>query len=79
VLRTEGDSQVEVLHNAGADVSLVRLPVPPQGLTVVRLYSEPKVTVLPVDHPLSAVPDRKIADLVEYDGARRPGRQRWWP
>jgi DNA-binding transcriptional LysR family regulator len=78
VLRTEWDSQVEVLHDGRADVSLVRLPVPPQGLTVVPLYTEPKVVVLPVDHPLSAVPDLRIADLVEYKLLQQPDAVPEW-
>jgi DNA-binding transcriptional LysR family regulator len=67
VLRAEWDSQVEVLHDGRADVSLVRLPVPLDGLTVMPLYTEPKVAILPMDHPLSAVSDLRIADLVDYE------------
>jgi DNA-binding transcriptional LysR family regulator len=78
VLRTEWDSQVEVLHDGRADVSLVRLPVPPQGLTVIPLYTEPKVAVLPVDHPLSALPDLRIADLVEYELLQPPDAVPEW-
>jgi DNA-binding transcriptional LysR family regulator len=78
VLRTEWDSQVEVLRDGRADVSLVRLPVPPQGLTVIPLYTEPKVVVLPVDHPLSAVPDLRIADLVEYKLLQPPDAVPEW-
>jgi DNA-binding transcriptional LysR family regulator len=78
VLRTEWDSQVEVLHDGRADVSVVRLPVPPRGLTIISLYSEPKVAVLPVEHPLSAVPDLRIADLVEYALLQHPDAVPEW-
>jgi DNA-binding transcriptional LysR family regulator len=78
VLRTEWDSQVEVLRDGRADVSLVRLPVTPRGLTVIPLYTEPKVVVLPVDHPLSAVPDLRIADLVEYELLQQPDAVPEW-
>jgi DNA-binding transcriptional LysR family regulator len=78
VLRTEWDIQVEVLHDGRADVSLVRLPVPAQGLTVIPLYTEPKVVVLPVDHPLSPVPELRIADLVEYDLVQPPDAVPEW-
>ena len=67
VLRAEWNNQVEVVHDGRADVSLVRLPVPPDGLTIIPLYTEPKVVVLPVDHPALAVSDLRIADLVEYE------------
>jgi DNA-binding transcriptional LysR family regulator len=78
VLRTEWDSQVEVLRDGRADVSLVRLPVPAQGLTVIPLYTEPKVAVLPADHPLSPVPDLRIADLVEYELLQPPDAVPEW-
>jgi DNA-binding transcriptional LysR family regulator len=78
VLRTQWDSQVEVLHDGRADVSLVRLPVPSRGLTLIPLYSEPKVAVLPVGHPLSAVPGLHIEDLVECDLLQEPDTVPEW-
>lgn len=78
VLRIEWDSRVEVLHDGRADVSLVRLPVPLDGLTIIPLYTEPKVAVLPVDHPLLAVPDLRIADLAEYELLQPPDAVPEW-
>ena len=72
VLRTEWDSQVAVLHDGRVDVSLVRLPVPADGLTIVPLYTEPRVVVLPAGHPLSKRPDLRIADLIGYNLLQNP-------
>lgn len=78
VLCTQWDTQVDVLHEGRADVSLVRLPVPSRGLALIPLYSEPKVAVLPVGHPLSAVPSLHITDLVAYDLLQDPDTVPEW-
>jgi DNA-binding transcriptional LysR family regulator len=63
VLRTEWDSQTAVLHDGRADVSYVRLPVDRRGLQLEPLFSEPRVAVLPIDHPLAAKEQVSIGDL----------------
>jgi DNA-binding transcriptional LysR family regulator len=65
LLRTTWDDQVEVLHDGRADVSIVRLPIDQQGLTVRRLFDEPRVAMLPADHRLAGKPLIRIADLAE--------------
>ncbi|MEV6740888.1 LysR family substrate-binding domain-containing protein [Streptomyces sp. NPDC051104] len=54
---------MEVLHDGRADVSIVRLPIDQQGLQVVPLFQEPRVVVLPLDHPLAGKQSVAVADL----------------
>ncbi|QRP49885.1 LysR family transcriptional regulator [Amycolatopsis sp. FDAARGOS 1241] len=65
LVRTTWDDQVEVLHDGRADVSLVRLPVPPRGLTVRPMFGEPRVAILPVTHRLAGKESVEVADLAE--------------
>ncbi|MFD3585876.1 LysR family transcriptional regulator [Streptomyces sp. NPDC058683] len=63
LLRTGWEDQVEVLRDGRADVSIVRLPIDQKGLRVLPLFSEPRVVVLPTDHPLADKPALTVADL----------------
>ena len=53
------------LHDATADVALVRLPVDDSGLSLIPLYSERAVAVVPKDHVLEAFETLTLADLVD--------------
>jgi DNA-binding transcriptional LysR family regulator len=60
------ESQAEVLLDGSAQVSFVRLPLAPpvrDRLSVIRLYSEVVVAVLPDDHPLADDDSVTLADL----------------
>lgn len=46
-----------------ADVGLVRLPVERDGLSVIALYEETPVVVVPRDHVVTAVSEVSLADL----------------
>ncbi|MFE9061124.1 LysR family transcriptional regulator [Streptomyces violaceusniger] len=63
LLRTGWQDQVEVLHDGRADVSIVRLPVDQRGLRVRPLFTEPRVVVLPADHPLATKSSLPVGDL----------------
>jgi DNA-binding transcriptional LysR family regulator len=54
---------VRVLHERSADVSFVRLPVDDTDLSLIPLYSEVPVVMLPKDHDLSLVESVTVADL----------------
>jgi len=61
-------TQVDALLDGSAQVAFVRLPLPPdaeRGLSVIRLYSEVAVAVLPEDHPLADQDSVTLADLGE--------------
>lgn len=55
--------QVRVLHDGAAEVSFVRLPVDNAELSVIPLYREIPVVVLPKDHDLSQAESVTVADL----------------
>jgi DNA-binding transcriptional LysR family regulator len=61
-------TQVDALLDGTADVAFVRLPLPESalvGLSVIRLYSEVAVAVLPEDHPLADQDSVTLADLAD--------------
>jgi DNA-binding transcriptional LysR family regulator len=62
-LPTDAASQVTALHEGLADVSFVRLPIPREGLSVIPLYEEVAVVIVPKEHPVSAVESVTLADL----------------
>ncbi|WP_406056650.1 LysR family transcriptional regulator [Kribbella sp. NBC_00889] len=63
VIRTTWDDQVDVLHDGRVDVSIVRLPIDQQALTIRPLFEEPRVAMLPSDHRLAGKPVIDITDL----------------
>ncbi|NEA36776.1 LysR family transcriptional regulator [Streptomyces sp. SID13031] len=65
LLRTSWHDQVEVLRDGRADVSIVRLPIDQQGLTVRPLFEESRVVMLPADHRLAGKPSLRISDLAD--------------
>ncbi|GHD45781.1 LysR family transcriptional regulator [Mycetocola manganoxydans] len=55
--------QVSMLHDGTAQVSFVRLPVDSAGLSVIPLYREIPVVVLPKEHELSLQETVTVAEL----------------
>jgi DNA-binding transcriptional LysR family regulator len=60
--------QTEVLHDGRADVSFVRFPVDGSGLSVIPLYEEVPVVVVPRDHPVSALETVTLSQLEALEG-----------
>ena len=60
---TDAASQVAALHEGLADVSFVRLPVDRTGLSIIPLYDEVAVVVVPKEHPFSVFESVTLADL----------------
>ncbi|MEO3803480.1 LysR family substrate-binding domain-containing protein [Nonomuraea sp. B1E8] len=56
---------VELLRGGGADAGFVRLPVERDGLSVIPLYVETTVVVVPKDHAVTAADEVTVADLVD--------------
>ncbi len=59
------DDQVEALHGGRVDVAFVHLPIDEHGLELIPARSEPRVAVLPRDHPVAGQEAIGIADLAE--------------
>ena len=55
----------DVLRSGAADAGLVRLPVDRTGLSVIPLYTEVPVVVVPADHAIAAFVDVDVADLAD--------------
>jgi DNA-binding transcriptional LysR family regulator len=65
LLRTDWHNQVQVLHEARADVSIVRLPIDPRGLDTRPLFEESRVVALAAGHRLAGKESVRITDLAE--------------
>jgi DNA-binding transcriptional LysR family regulator len=63
----EWQEQASVLLDGRVDVALVRLPISEQGLVLVPLFREPRLAMLPVDHPLAK--EERISVLQLADDA----------
>ena len=61
------ETQTSALHDGSADVSFVRLPIDSHGLSVIPLYTETPVVVVPKDHPVAAVEGITLAELLTED------------
>jgi DNA-binding transcriptional LysR family regulator len=67
-LATTESTQANALLDGSAQVAFVRLPLTPEAereLSVIRLYSEVPVAVLPEDHPLADQDSVTLADLAD--------------
>jgi DNA-binding transcriptional LysR family regulator len=78
VLRTSWDDQVEVLHDGRVDVSYVRLPIDQTGLTLLPLFSEPRLVALSADHHLAGNEKVRIADLADEHLLQDPAAVPEW-
>ncbi|GLX94550.1 LysR family substrate-binding domain-containing protein [Herbidospora sp. NBRC 101105] len=58
---------VRLLRDGGADAGFVRLPVDRDGLSVIPLYVETTVVVVPKDHAVAAADEVSVADLTDED------------
>ncbi|MEV4098100.1 LysR family substrate-binding domain-containing protein [Streptosporangium saharense] len=56
---------VGLLRNGGADAGFVRLPIDRDGLSVIPLYVETTVAVVPKDHVVAAADEVSVADLAD--------------
>jgi DNA-binding transcriptional LysR family regulator len=55
----------DVLRGGGADAGFVRLPIDRTDLSVIPLYTETTVVVVPKDHVMAAVDEVAGEDLAE--------------
>ncbi|MDR6613322.1 LysR substrate-binding domain-containing protein [Leifsonia sp. 1010] len=63
VMRTTWEEQSRVLLDGRADVSYLREPFDAGGIASVRLFTEPRVAMLPSSHPLAESAEVRLVDL----------------
>lgn len=63
VVRNDWIHQADIIRDGEADVGYLRLPVDTRGLSVERLFTEPRVVMLPSDHPMAGKEAVSVADL----------------
>lgn len=78
VLRVEWDTQAAVLHDGSADVSVMRLPVDTRGLSILPLFSEPRLVALPAGHALASNDTVTVNDLARFDLLQDPDAVPEW-
>ena len=61
----EPTSGADPLRADAADIALLRLPLQRDGLSVIPLYTEASVVVVPKEHVIAAVDEVSVADLAE--------------
>ncbi|MFE2568941.1 LysR family transcriptional regulator [Streptomyces mirabilis] len=75
--RVEWDDQERLILDGTVDLAYVRRPIREQGLTLLPLFSEARVAMLPADHRLAGKPEIALADLADEPRLRyadpRPG------
>jgi DNA-binding transcriptional LysR family regulator len=78
VFRTDAADQEAVLRDGRADVSLVRLPIDENGLSLIALYNEIPVVVVAKDHFVADADSVVVADLVEEHLLQDPDEVPEW-
>lgn len=74
---TPVSDQIAVLEDR-ADMSLVRLPVDQTGLSVIPLYTELPVVVVPIEHAIAAFDEVTVADLADEHLLQDPAEVPEW-
>ncbi|MEZ0446618.1 LysR family transcriptional regulator substrate-binding protein [Cellulomonas sp. ICMP 17802] len=65
LVHTEPAHAPDLLRSGAADVALLRLPAAGDDLSVIPLYTEATVVVVPKDHLVTVVEELDAADLVD--------------
>jgi DNA-binding transcriptional LysR family regulator len=78
MLRTDWTNQVTVLHDARADVSIVRQPIDRVGVETRPLFEEPRLVAVSTGHRLARKESIRIADLAEDHLLQEPDAVPEW-
>lgn len=65
LVHTEPADAADLLRSGAADVALLRLPATGDDLSVITLYTEATVVVVPKDHVVTVVDEIDAADLAD--------------
>lgn len=72
--RVDWDDQERLILDGTVDLAYVRRPIREQGLTLLPLFSEARVAMLPADHRLAGKPELALADLADEPRLRYADR-----
>nr|WP_296773299.1 LysR family transcriptional regulator [Rhodococcus sp. (in: high G+C Gram-positive bacteria)] len=72
------DTQLPQLHERTVDVGFVRLPIDRTALSVIGLYEEVPVVVVPKEHPVAAFDRIAIVDLADEHLLQEPAAVPGW-
>jgi DNA-binding transcriptional LysR family regulator len=72
------DTQIDVLHKGAVDVAFVHLPINEQGLELISVRAEPRVAVVPTDHPVAECDEIEIGALAEDPVLLQRGADEAW-
>lgn len=61
----ESTSGADCVRDGTADIALLRLPLERDGLSVITLYTETSVVVVPKEHAIAAVDEVTVSDLAD--------------
>ncbi|MFC8181112.1 LysR family transcriptional regulator [Rhodococcus sp. NPDC057297] len=75
---TTVDTQLDLLRSGAVDAGFVRLPVDRDGLSVVALYEEVPVVVVPKDHAVAAFDRIAVTDLADEHLLQSPEDMPEW-
>jgi DNA-binding transcriptional LysR family regulator len=67
-----------VLHDGRAELAFVHLPIDDRGLQLLHVRSEPRVAVLPEDHPAADKRELSIAELADDHVVIQRGASPGW-
>lgn len=70
--------QLAVLHERRADVCFVRMPVAQEGISLIPLYREVPVVVVPTDHAVAAFDEVSVDDLADEHLLQHPDAVPEW-
>ncbi len=79
VVRTSWTEQIAAVRDGRFDASFAHRPFDTEGLRVAELYCEPRVVVLPREHPRTGRPVLDLADLAEDVLLQPLEALPWWP
>lgn len=78
LIPTTADTQESSLRSGAVDVGFVRLPVDRNDLSVIGLYEEVAVVVVPKDHPVAAFDRIAVTDLADEHLLQEPSEVPEW-
>lgn len=78
LVRLTTADQAEAIRDGRIDVGFLRLPFDQHGLQVRPLWSEPRVAMLPVSHPLAGKEQVVVADLADEHLLQDPDSVPQW-